>query len=114
MLRAGAESAIDSVSVLLNLPADLQSELATRLVGSAEESLVGVVSWLTRLKNGQPALHCSTQQAVAAMMGMSRAKGKCAHEAFGNVSVKAPRRESGTKAHSVMHRILGLCRMSTA
>jgi CRP-like cAMP-binding protein len=49
MLRAGGDSVIDFDSYLLKQNADLQRDLATRLVGSTHESLVGVVSWLTQI-----------------------------------------------------------------
>jgi CRP/FNR family transcriptional regulator, cyclic AMP receptor protein len=83
MLRGGGDSAIDFVSFLLNQNAALQRDLATRLVGSTQESLVGVVSWLTRIKNNQPGLHGITQQTVAEMMGMSRQRVNALMKRFG-------------------------------
>ena len=83
MLRAGGESAIDFVSFLLNQNAALQRDLATRLVGSTQESLVGVVSYLTRINNSQPALHGVTQQTVAEMMGISRQRVNALMKRFG-------------------------------
>lgn len=83
MLRGGGDSAIAFVSFLLDQNAALQRDLATRLVGSTHESLVGVVSWLTRIKSSQPALHGITQQTVAEMMGMSRQRVNALMKRFG-------------------------------
>ncbi len=83
MLRGGGDSAIDFVSFLLDQNAALQRDLATRLVGSTREGLLGVVSCLTQIKDSQPALHGITQQTVAEMMGMSRQRVNALMKRFG-------------------------------
>ncbi len=74
VLRQGGNGAINFISFILKQNARLQEDLASRLVGSSEQSLARLVSSLAHLQDyqrGQPLPQIS-QQTIAEMLGISR------------------------------------------
>jgi CRP/FNR family cyclic AMP-dependent transcriptional regulator len=74
LLRAGGETALKFVSLIFRRNAEIQEDLATRLVESSEESLDRIISSLTEFKSKRdgdlsPKI---SQQTLAEMLGISR------------------------------------------
>ena len=74
VLHEGGNGAINFISFLLKQNARLQEDLASRLVGSTEQSLARLVSSLAHLRNYQRSqpLPQISQQTIAEMLGISR------------------------------------------
>jgi CRP/FNR family cyclic AMP-dependent transcriptional regulator len=74
MLSAGGEKAISFISFLLQQNANLQEDLAARLVGSTQQSLARVVSSLREFEAYQhsPLLPHISQETIAETLGITR------------------------------------------
>jgi len=95
MLSAGGEKAISFISFLLQQNANLQEDLAARLVGSTQQSLARVVSSLREFEAYQhsPLLPHISQETIAETLGITRQRVNALMKAAG--ATQASVRPSG-------------------
>ena len=72
MLRAGGNTSVNFISFILKQNAQIQDDLSTRLVDSAEESLARVLSSFVQFRDKDVSLAKISQQTIAEMMGITR------------------------------------------
>jgi CRP-like cAMP-binding protein len=72
LLRNGGDASVNLIAAIFMQGAQIQEDLAKRLVDSAEESLARVISSLVQFRDKDASLPRISQQTIAEMMGITR------------------------------------------